>query len=194
MVFEEGEHSLFNNTLAVQAGKIICTRDPGVEVEFPTPFREEHTPVVFSQCMSMFDVDAYSLTTRQWDITNEGFHLQLYLTYDLEAQDLISVSEEVGWITFEKEYSSYPGMRYEIFATADVVTTSTYSLSFYNRYVQTPFFLPAMQKLNGRDTAIVRGSALSETGADFFIQEALNFNDSGHSPESVGYICIELYE
>ena len=160
---------------------------------FSTPFREGHTPVVFSQCMSMLDVDAYSLTTRQGSITNEGFHLQLYLTYDLEVQDLISVREEVGWIAFENEYSSFPGMRFESLRTSVSVTTNPFTLSFHNLYIQTPFFLPAIQTLNGTDTAVVRGTALLWNRADFFIEEAPGASDPIHPPESVGYIIIEVY-
>ena len=192
MVVEEGEHTLFDNTLRVLAGKFTGTRE-WETIVFPTSFPEVDTPVVVSQCMTFNHVDDFSVCTRQQNITNEGLDIKLQLSISNETNDTIVLSEEGGWIAFEMEYSSYPGMRFEIFRTPEVVDDNWYSLSFYNLYMHPPFFLPAMQTYEGSDTATVRSNYLSGTGVRFFMEEDPSTGDGGvHSPESVGYICIEL--
>ncbi|MBN2440467.1 MAG: hypothetical protein JXJ04_03960 [Spirochaetales bacterium] len=191
MVFEEGVHSLFNDTLTVLAGKITGTRD-WETIVFPTPFQEGTPPVVVSQCISFNHVDNYSVATRQQNISNEGADLKLQLRYDHVNDEKITLEEEVGWIAFEMEYSSIPGMRFEVSRTPVEVDLSVYTLNYHNLYINPPFFMGMMQTYNGNEVATLRSSNVTITNAFIFIEETPATQDTAHSDESIGYICIEL--
>ncbi len=177
LAVERGVHDL-GNGLIIEAGSGTGTSvssEVGLTGGFGT------APVVIAQITGFNAPDALAGRISAVDANSFNFAVE-----EQEAGDYSHGSEDFGWIAVSQ------GAFDELSAgvTANAVTNAGFPVVFGG--ARDGAFLAAMQTLDGPDTATVRASAVSQTGATIFIEEEQSANaETTHTTEVVGWIVLD---
>jgi VCBS repeat-containing protein len=172
-----GDHVLTDGTV-IKAGYTSANTSAPSEVVFNSDFT--NAPVVLTQVSTVNEADA--VTTRNI-VTSEGFHVSLQEENGTTAHG----AEQVGWIAIDQA----TGTSIETGLTGDNVNQSETDIVFTLTFPDSLAFLAQMQTLDGADTATIRGTTLSATGASVFVEES-PFFDENHTNENVGYVALPV--
>ena len=185
---EEGEHVLPDGTV-IKAGFAQAGNDASdssaalATVNFGKSFDAGTTPVVLSQVVTNNDgVD--TVITRQANVTEAGFSLKVQ---EREANGQAHAQETVGWIAIDQA----AGTALDAGLTGDTVTHNTTNINFDQTFANNPSFIAQMQTYDGTDTASVRGTAVTNSTASFFVEEETSADaELIHTTEVVGYVAL----
>ena len=202
MVVESGTHQLIldNGTSIMLEADFVDVSSEGTTYYF------EHyypiagpAPVVFTQSQTVNE--ASTITTRQELIDAGGNNNIRYsgITLHVEEEEAnesgngTHLAEKVAVVVIEQGSGVTHGSNYAAAMTQNVVTHQPSNIAFpINLQSSEVIFLSSMQTENGGDTAAVRYSNLSQTGATVYVQEEQSANpEIGHAAEVVGYLAFQ---
>jgi len=171
-----GDHMLADGTV-IKAGYTTANTDVS-SVVFNTEF--VNAPVVLTQVSSGNEAEA--VTTRNIT-TLSGFEISL----QEQLNNTSHTNEQVGWLAIDQG----AGTSIETGLTGDNVSHTVTNVSFDLAFPTSLAFLAQMQTLDGGQTAAIRGTTLSSTGASVFVEEPTTY-DGRHTTENVGYVALPV--
>ena len=202
MVVESGRHHL-----TLDDGTSILLEADLVEVSSTaTEYYFEHyypiagdPPVVFTQSQTVNEASA--IITRQELIDAGGNNNIRYsgITLKVEEEEAnesgggTHIAETVGVVVIEQGNGVTHGSYYAAAVTDNLVNHQPFNITFpINLQSSEVIFLSSLQTENGGDTAALRYSNLSQTGATVYIDEEQSANvELAHTEEVVGYLAFQ---
>ena len=182
LAIQEGEHVLDDGTV-IKAGNVMADHTSSV-VAFDTAF--DNSPVVLTQVAS--ENDPFAGATRNV-VDNVGFTGFDVRVQEQELNDPTHASEIIGWIAIDQNGGTTLDTGFVLNMDENpemVVFDQTFDMP-------NAVFLAQMQTENDSDTAAVRGTALSDTGATIFIEEEISADvEVDHRLEDVGYVALNM--
>jgi hypothetical protein len=155
----------------------------GRNVTFGDSFATQ--PAVFSTTQT--ENGRQTIVTRQEDVSTAGFDCRLQEEEALGSH----VTETVGYLAVERGNTTADGVALEAGRTPNAVTDSPSTIDFAGSYDTPPVVLAAAQTADGPDTAMIRRTALDETGIEVAIEEGRSADaETNHTTEAVGYFAV----
>ncbi len=186
MVMEQGSFTLADGTM-VEAGCFPATgAGTFVPVTFAVSMR--HVPVVMTAVETVSESDA--VTTRIRNITTAGFE---FMMQEQEANPADHAPETGCYIAWEPSSGTMGTMLYDVAATADEITHNAVMEKYRVQFPVPPLLLADMESTDGPDTAVLRVSTNSVTGATLLIKEEQSGDtEEYHTTETAGMIAISI--
>ena len=184
MAMEQGSFTLDNGTM-IEAG---CFPATAVGTFAPVAFVEpmQQVPVVMTAIDTVNESDA--VTTRLRNITALGFEIMMQ---EQEANPTGHAPETGCYIAWEPSVGTMDNMLYEVTASGDEITHNPVNMTYSVQFPRPPLLLAEMESTDGPDTAVLRVTANSVTGATFLIQEERSRDaELYHTTESGGMIAL----
>ena len=182
VVVESGVHTLDDGT--VIAAGVSSTGTTWQPLSFGHQF--DAAPVVFSQTLSEVESDA--IVTRQRDVSPQGFSMRLQEEEALGPH----ANETVGWIAVGNSSSLNTDSAVQTFFSETGVSHRRAEIEFPAVGTESPIMVAAMQTSEGSDTANLRMTNFSATGAVIWVDEEQSRDrETRHTQEVVGGIVLE---
>jgi hypothetical protein len=175
-------YTLDNSTRTVAGVAKRVTHD-WKYVKFPITFSQP--PVVLTQVTSTNDLAPIVVKLR--NVSTQGFEMRVK---EEEASDGVHAGENVSWVAIE------PGKMGGSFTceagTVTGVTHLSKTLNFTQAFTNPPLFFSAVQTASEMDPATVRHTSISNTSAQFFLQEETSKDaETAHAAEKLGFLAIK---
>ncbi len=184
MAMEQGSFTLDNGTM-IEAG---CFPATAVGTFAPVAFVKpmHRVPVVMTAIQTVNESDA--VTTRLRDITALGFEIMMQ---EQEANPAAHAAETGCYIAWEPSAGTMGDMLYEVTASGDEITHNPANMTYSVQFPRPPLLLAEMESTDGADTAVLRVTANSVTGATLMIQEERSRDaEQYHTTERGGMIAL----
>ncbi|MFP7753692.1 Ig-like domain-containing protein [Thermodesulfobacteriota bacterium B35] len=184
MAMEQGSFSLDNGTM-IEAGCFPATAvGTFAPVAFVKPMQQ--VPVVMTAIDTVNESDA--VTTRLRNITALGFEIMMQ---EQEANPAAHAAETGCYIAWEPSAGTMGDMLYEVTASGDEITHNPANMTYSVQFPRPPLLLAEMESTDGADTAVLRVTANSVTGATLMIQEERSRDaEQYHTTERGGMIAL----
>ncbi len=184
MAMEQGSFTLDNGTM-IEAG---CFPATAVGTFAPVAFVKpmHRVPVVMTAIQTVNESDA--VTTRLRNITALGFEIMMQ---EQEANPAAHAAETGCYIAWEPSAGTMGDMLYEVTASGDEITHNPANMTYSVQFPRPPLLLAEMESTDGADTAVLRVTANSVTGATLMIQEERSRDaEQYHTTERGGMIAL----
>ncbi|HFQ90919.1 MAG TPA: tandem-95 repeat protein, partial [Desulfobulbus sp.] len=188
LVMEQGSFTLANGTM-VEAGCFpATTTGTFAPVSFAKPMHR--VPVVMTAVDTVNETDG--VTTRIRNITAAGFEVMMQ---EQEANPAEHAPETACFIAWEPSSGTIGTMLYDVTTTADEITHNAVREKYPVQFPTPPLLLAEMESTDGADTAVLRVSANSVTGATLLVEEEQSRDsEEYHTTETAGMIAIDTID